>query len=195
MLHCSEKQPRQGTLRRDVAATSLVYHERFLWSAPRARAKKAEGPIHGVSEFPVSLTLIVAVALLAIGPVAISAWCSMSGRSMSLRRYSIGGVGTSAWRRQYPVAAVEAAREAFVRVVGWRPDRDAYGLRGAPAREGPVAVVLKQQNVDGRPVCSPTPTADGTEYAADAIPACAPRTSYSMHMCEIRPANGNHIGE
>jgi putative membrane protein len=50
----------------------IVYHVRFMWELRRERARmKADGLIHGESGFPVSLTLIVAVALLAIGLLAI----------------------------------------------------------------------------------------------------------------------------
>ena len=50
----------------------IVYHVRFMLELRRERARmKADGLIHGESGFPVSLTLIVAVALLAIGLLAI----------------------------------------------------------------------------------------------------------------------------
>lgn len=50
----------------------IVYHVRFMLGLRRERVRmKADGLIHGESEFPVSLTLIVAVALLVIGLAAI----------------------------------------------------------------------------------------------------------------------------
>jgi putative membrane protein len=54
-----------GTL---VLALGIVYHVRFMLELRDERARmKADGLIHGESRFPVSLTLITAVALLAIG--------------------------------------------------------------------------------------------------------------------------------
>jgi putative membrane protein len=51
----------------------IVYHLRFMVELRRRREQlTADGLIHGQSEFPVSLTMIVAVALLAIGLFAIA---------------------------------------------------------------------------------------------------------------------------
>ena len=59
-----------GTL---MLLLGIVYHLQFMAGLRRERAQmKADGLIHGESAFPVSLTLIVAVALLAIGLFAIA---------------------------------------------------------------------------------------------------------------------------
>jgi putative membrane protein len=51
----------------------IVYHLQFMTGLRRERAQmKADGLIHGESAFPVSLTLITAVALLAIGLFALA---------------------------------------------------------------------------------------------------------------------------
>ncbi len=51
----------------------IVYHLQFMAGLRRERSRmKADGLIHGESVFPISLTLIVAVALLAIGLFAIA---------------------------------------------------------------------------------------------------------------------------
>jgi putative membrane protein len=50
----------------------IVYHVRFMVGLRREREQlKAEGLIHAESQFPVSLTLVVALMLLAIGFMAI----------------------------------------------------------------------------------------------------------------------------
>ena len=50
----------------------IIYHVRFMLGLRRMRATmKAEGLVHGESEFPTSLVLIVAVILLLLG-VAVS---------------------------------------------------------------------------------------------------------------------------
>ena len=50
----------------------ILYHVQFMVGLRRARAgMKMEGLIHGESGFPVSLTLIAALVLLAIGVAAI----------------------------------------------------------------------------------------------------------------------------
>jgi putative membrane protein len=50
----------------------IVYHVRFMLGLRRERVRmKADGLVHGESEFPVSLTLLVALALFVIGLVAI----------------------------------------------------------------------------------------------------------------------------
>ena len=50
----------------------IVYHARFMLGLRRLRQSMSEdGLIHGETSFPVSLTLITAVLLLAIGLVAI----------------------------------------------------------------------------------------------------------------------------
>ena len=52
----------------------IVYHVRFMYELRRTREEmRADGLIHGESAFPVSMTLIVAVLLLAIGLMAITA--------------------------------------------------------------------------------------------------------------------------
>ena len=59
-----------GTL---MLLLGIVYHLQFMAGLRNERAQmKADGLIHGESAFPVSLTLIVAVALLAIGLFAIA---------------------------------------------------------------------------------------------------------------------------
>jgi putative membrane protein len=50
----------------------IVYHVRFMFELRRTRDQmRADGLIHGQSQYPVSMTLIVAVLLLAIGLAAI----------------------------------------------------------------------------------------------------------------------------
>ena len=59
-----------GTL---MLGLGIVYHVRFMAELRRERAQmKADGLIHGESAFPVSLTLITAVTLLAIGLFALA---------------------------------------------------------------------------------------------------------------------------
>jgi putative membrane protein len=59
-----------GTL---MLLLGIVYHLQFMAGLRRERAQmKADGLVHGESAFPVSLTLIVAAALLAIGLFAIA---------------------------------------------------------------------------------------------------------------------------
>jgi putative membrane protein len=59
-----------GTL---MLLLGIVYHLQFMVGLRRERAQmKADGLIHGESGFPVSLTLIVAAALLGIGLFAIA---------------------------------------------------------------------------------------------------------------------------
>jgi putative membrane protein len=59
-----------GTL---MLLVGIAYHLQFMAGLRRERARmKADGLIHGESAFPISLTLIVAVALLAIGLFAIA---------------------------------------------------------------------------------------------------------------------------
>ena len=51
----------------------IVYHVRFMYELRRTREEmRADGLIHGESRFPVSMTLIVAVLLLAVGVMAIT---------------------------------------------------------------------------------------------------------------------------
>ena len=51
----------------------IVYHVQFMIGLRRERAQmKADGLVHGESAFPISLTLITAAALLAIGLFAIA---------------------------------------------------------------------------------------------------------------------------
>ena len=51
----------------------IVYHVRFMYELRRTREEmRADGLIHGESRFPVSMTLIVAVLLLAVGLMAIT---------------------------------------------------------------------------------------------------------------------------
>jgi putative membrane protein len=50
----------------------IVYHVQFMIGLRKTRAEMSHGKlIHGESGFPVSITLIAAVLLLAIGIVAI----------------------------------------------------------------------------------------------------------------------------
>ena len=54
-----------------MLALGIVYHVRFMLGLRRERQQmKADGLVHGESEFPVSLTLITAVALFVIGLLA-----------------------------------------------------------------------------------------------------------------------------
>lgn len=56
-----------------MLASGIVYHMQFMIELRRTRTEMQEhGLIHGRSRFPVSLTLIVAVALLGIGIAAIT---------------------------------------------------------------------------------------------------------------------------
>lgn len=56
-----------------VLLLGIVYHLQFMAGLRRERAQmRADGLIHGESAFPVSLTLITAVALLAIGLFALA---------------------------------------------------------------------------------------------------------------------------
>jgi putative membrane protein len=56
-----------------ILALGIVYHLQFMVELRRRRDQMTtDGLIHGQSEFPVSLTLIVAVALFAIGLFAIA---------------------------------------------------------------------------------------------------------------------------
>jgi putative membrane protein len=51
----------------------IMYHVRFMFELRRTREEmRADGLIHGESRFPVSMTLIVAVLLLAVGLMAIT---------------------------------------------------------------------------------------------------------------------------
>jgi putative membrane protein len=59
-----------GTL---MLGLGIVYHVQFMAGLRRERAQmKADGLIHGESAFPVSLTLVTALVLLAIGLFAIA---------------------------------------------------------------------------------------------------------------------------
>ena len=59
-----------GTL---MLALGIAYHVQFMAGLRLERAQmKADGLVHGESAFPVSLTLLVALALLAIGVFAIA---------------------------------------------------------------------------------------------------------------------------
>jgi putative membrane protein len=56
-----------------MLALGIVYHLGFMAELRRERAEmKADGLIHGESTFPVSLTLLVAVALFGIGLFAVA---------------------------------------------------------------------------------------------------------------------------
>jgi uncharacterized membrane protein YidH (DUF202 family) len=56
-----------------MLALGILYHLQFMWSLRRERtAMREDGHIHAESPFPVSLTLIVAVLLLALGLWAIA---------------------------------------------------------------------------------------------------------------------------
>jgi putative membrane protein len=59
-----------GTL---MLGLGIVYHVRFMVELRRERAQMtADGLVHGESAFPISLTLVTAVALLAIGLFALA---------------------------------------------------------------------------------------------------------------------------
>ena len=56
-----------------MLALGIAYHLRFMVELRRERAQmKADGLVHGDSTFPVSLTLLVAVALFVIGLFAVA---------------------------------------------------------------------------------------------------------------------------
>jgi putative membrane protein len=56
-----------------ILTLGIVYHLRFMVELRKQRQEMtADGLIHGQSEFPVSLTLTIAVALLVIGLFAIA---------------------------------------------------------------------------------------------------------------------------
>jgi putative membrane protein len=58
----------------------IAYHVRFMLGLRRLReSMREEGLIHGETVFPVSLTLITALLLLAIGVAAISSMAFQSG--------------------------------------------------------------------------------------------------------------------
>ena len=63
-----------------MLVVGIGYHVAFMISLRRQRAQmKAEGLIHGESQFPVSLTLMVALLLLAIGFLAIASMVFKAG--------------------------------------------------------------------------------------------------------------------
>jgi putative membrane protein len=56
-----------------MLAVGIAYHVQFMIGLRRTRAEMTQGSlIHGESRFPVSLTLIAAIALLVIGIMAIA---------------------------------------------------------------------------------------------------------------------------
>ncbi len=56
-----------------MLALGIVYHARFMLGLRRLRESMREGGlIHGETDFPVSLTLITALLLLAVGVAAIA---------------------------------------------------------------------------------------------------------------------------
>ena len=56
-----------------MLVVGIGYHLSFMYGLRKERAQlKADGLIHGESQYPVSLTLMVALVLLAIGVLAIS---------------------------------------------------------------------------------------------------------------------------
>ena len=66
-----------GTL---MLGLGIVYHVRFMVELRRQRAEMtSDGLIHGESKFPVSLTLITAVALLVIGLFALASTVFSAG--------------------------------------------------------------------------------------------------------------------
>ena len=63
-----------------MLVVGIGYHVAFMISLRRQREQmKAEGLIHGESQFPVSLTLMVALLLLAIGFLAIASMVFKAG--------------------------------------------------------------------------------------------------------------------
>jgi putative membrane protein len=63
-----------------MLAVGIGYHVAFMLSLRRQRAQmKVEGLVHAESPFPVSLTLIVALLLLAIGVLAIASMVFNAG--------------------------------------------------------------------------------------------------------------------
>jgi inner membrane protein YidH len=55
-----------------MLAFGIVFHVQFMYGLRFERTRmKSEGLIHGESHFPISLTLITAIALLALGIAAI----------------------------------------------------------------------------------------------------------------------------
>ena len=66
-----------GTL---MLGLGIVYHVQFMAGLRRERAQmKADGLLHGEGAFPVSLTLVTAVVLLAIGLFAIASTVFSAG--------------------------------------------------------------------------------------------------------------------
>ncbi len=56
-----------------MVVVGIAYHVQFMWGLRRERrAMKAEGLIHAQGAFPVSFTLLIALALLFIGVAAIA---------------------------------------------------------------------------------------------------------------------------
>lgn len=56
-----------------MLALGIVYHVRFMLELRRTREQmKADGLVHGETAFPVSLTLLVALALFGIGLFAVA---------------------------------------------------------------------------------------------------------------------------
>jgi uncharacterized membrane protein YidH (DUF202 family) len=56
-----------------MVVVGIIYHLQFMWGLRRERrAMRAEGLIHSQSVFPVSFTLLIALALLFIGIAAIA---------------------------------------------------------------------------------------------------------------------------
>ena len=77
LLQRAEAPGRFGLALVVLGSTMLVlgigYHVMFMLELRRERARmKADGLVHGESRFPVSMTLIVAVLLLALGIAAIA---------------------------------------------------------------------------------------------------------------------------
>jgi uncharacterized membrane protein YidH (DUF202 family) len=56
-----------------MVVVGIIYHLQFMWGLRRERrAMRAEGLIHSQSVFPVSFTLLIALALLFVGIAAIA---------------------------------------------------------------------------------------------------------------------------
>ncbi len=63
-----------------MLAVGIGYHVAFMLSLRRQREQmKVEGLVHAESPFPVSLTLVVALLLLAIGVLAIASMVFNAG--------------------------------------------------------------------------------------------------------------------
>jgi putative membrane protein len=70
---CPQFRHRAGAARNAMLVVGIGYHLVFMVGLRRERAQlKADGLVHAESQFPISLTLMVALLLLVIGFLAIA---------------------------------------------------------------------------------------------------------------------------